>query len=106
MVGPACVGLAGSPYMAIALFCVGGFAHQTLSGALYSITSDTFGRHEVATVTGLGGMFGYLGAAAFTVLLGLNGAGKTTLFALITRLYSARAGHMSVFGHDVERASN
>ncbi len=39
----------------------------------------------------------------FTVLLGLNGAGKTTLFALITRLYSARAGSIAVFGHDVER---
>jgi ABC-2 type transport system ATP-binding protein len=40
----------------------------------------------------------------FTVLLGLNGAGKTTLFALITRLYSARAGRIAVFGHDIERA--
>ncbi len=39
----------------------------------------------------------------FTVLLGLNGAGKTTLFALITRLYSARTGSMSVYGHNVER---
>ncbi len=42
-------------------------------------------------------------AGDFTVLLGLNGAGKTTLFALITRLYSARTGTMSVYGHDVER---
>jgi ABC-2 type transport system ATP-binding protein len=40
----------------------------------------------------------------FTVLLGLNGAGKTTLFSLITRLYSARTGEISVFGHDVDRA--
>ena len=39
-----------------------------------------------------------------SVLLGLNGAGKTTLFALITRLYSARAGRIAVLGHDVERA--
>ena len=39
----------------------------------------------------------------FAVLLGLNGAGKSTLFALITRLYSARLGRISVFGHDVER---
>jgi len=38
----------------------------------------------------------------FAVLLGLNGAGKTTLFALITRLYSARAGSIAVFGHDME----
>lgn len=39
----------------------------------------------------------------FSVLLGLNGAGKSTLFALITRLYSARTGRISVYGHDIER---
>jgi len=39
----------------------------------------------------------------FSILLGLNGAGKTTLFALITRLYSARAGKIAVFGHNTER---
>ncbi len=38
----------------------------------------------------------------FTVLLGLNGAGKSTLFALITRLYTARTGRITVFGHDME----
>ena len=35
---------------------------------------------------------------AFTVLLGQNGAGKTTLFALVTRLYHASRGVISVFG--------
>ncbi len=39
----------------------------------------------------------------FCVLLGLNGAGKTTLFALVTRLYHARAGRISVFGRDMRR---
>ena len=73
MVGPACVGLVASPYAAIALLCVGGFAHQTLSGALYAITSDVFGKNEVATATGMGGMAGYLGAAAFTALFGVLG---------------------------------
>ncbi len=36
----------------------------------------------------------------FTVLLGPNGAGKTTLFALVTRLYHASQGRISVFGRD------
>ncbi len=71
MIGPACVGLVVSPYAAIALLCVGGFAHQTLSGALYAVTSDMFGKHEVATATGMGGMLGYLGAAAFTAVFGV-----------------------------------
>ena len=71
MIGPACLSLVASPYMAILLLCVGGFAHQTLSGALFSITSDSFGKKEVATATGLGGMSGYIGAAGFTLIFGL-----------------------------------
>jgi len=39
----------------------------------------------------------------FTVLLGLNGAGKSTLFALITRLYHNRTGHILIFGEDIRR---
>ncbi|MBB5412996.1 ACS family hexuronate transporter-like MFS transporter [Paraburkholderia sp. HC6.4b] len=85
MIGPACVGLVESPYMAVALLCVGGFAHQTLSGALYAITSDMFGRHEVATATGMGGMAGYLGAAAFTALFGVlvTQIGYSPLFVVL-----------------------
>jgi len=71
MIGPGCIGLVDSPYMAIALLCVGVFAHQTLSGALYAITSDVFGKNEVATATGLAGMSGYLGATLFTLVFGV-----------------------------------
>ena len=85
MIGPACIGLVDSPYTAIALLCVGGFAHQTLSGALYSITSDSFGKNEVATATGMGGMFGYLGAAAFTMVFGVlvTKVGYSPLFVVL-----------------------
>ncbi|WP_244817566.1 MFS transporter [Caballeronia sp. Lep1P3] len=85
MVGPACVGLVASPYAAVALLCVGGFAHQTLSGALYAITSDMFGKNEVATATGMGGMAGYLGAAAFTALFGVlvTKIGYSPLFVVL-----------------------
>lgn len=85
MVGPACVGFVESPYTAIALLCVGGFAHQTLSGALYSVTSDVFGKGEVATATGMGGMMGYLGAAAFTAVFGIlvTQIGYSPLFVVL-----------------------
>jgi ACS family hexuronate transporter-like MFS transporter len=85
MIGPACIGLVDSPYTAIALLCIGGFAHQTLSGALYSITSDSFGKNEVATATGMGGMFGYLGAAAFTMVFGVlvTKVGYSPLFVVL-----------------------
>ena len=85
MIGPAWIGLVASPYTAIALLCIGGFAHQTLSGALYSITSDSFGKNEVATATGMGGMFGFLGAAAFTMVFGVlvTKIGYSPLFVVL-----------------------
>ncbi len=85
MIGPACIGLVGNVYIAIALLCVGGFAHQVLSGALYAITSDSFGKKEVATATGLGGMSGYLGAAAFTMIFGVlvTQIGYSPLFVVL-----------------------
>ncbi len=50
------IGLFTSPYVAIALLCIGGFAHRALSGALITLSSDVFGRNEVATANGLTGM--------------------------------------------------
>jgi ACS family hexuronate transporter-like MFS transporter len=86
MIAPGCVGFVESPYTAILLLCIGGFAHQTLSGALYSITSDVFGKNEVATATGLAGMSGYLGAALFTLLFGIlvTHVGYSPLFVVLT----------------------
>jgi ACS family hexuronate transporter-like MFS transporter len=51
MIGPGMIGLFTSPYVAIGLLCIGGFAHQSLSGALITLSSDVFGRNEVATAT-------------------------------------------------------
>lgn len=70
MVGPACIGLAESTYTAIALFCIGGFAHQVLSGALFTLASDVFGQHEVASATGLAGMVGWIGGLSFSLVVG------------------------------------
>jgi ACS family hexuronate transporter-like MFS transporter len=85
MIGPASIGLVDSPYAAIGLLCIGGFAHQVLSGALYSITADVFGKDDVATATGLLGMSGYLGAALFTLLFGylVTRVGYSPLFLLL-----------------------
>ena len=85
MIGPAGIGLAGSPGVAIALFCVGGFAHQMLNGALLTVVGDVFDKSEVATATGIAGMFGYLGGALFTLVVGAlaNTIGYEPLFALL-----------------------
>jgi len=85
MIAPGCIGLVASPYTAIFLLCIGGFAHQTLSGALYAITSDVFGKNEVATATGMAGMSGYLGASLFTLVFGLlvRQVGYSPLFVVL-----------------------
>ena len=41
---------------------------------------------------------------SFTALLGPNGAGKSTLFALLTRLFTAPQGRITIAGHDLGRA--
>ena len=61
--------------------------------------SHAFGRTPVLREVSLS-----VAPATFAVLLGPNGAGKTTLFSLITRLYHARSGAISIFGHDVQQA--
>ncbi len=70
MIGPGLIGLYHSPYFAIAMLCFGGFAHQTLSGALITLSSDLFGRNEVATDNGLTGMIGWGGSTLFTLVVG------------------------------------
>ena len=70
MIGMAFVGLAANPYAAIALLCLGGFAHQTLSVTVITMASDLFARNEVATVAGIAGLAANLGVLVFTLALG------------------------------------
>lgn len=70
MVGMAFVGKVDDPYVAIMLLCLGGFAHQTLSITVITMSSDLFRKNEVATVAGVGGFCGNLGVLLFTLLIG------------------------------------
>lgn len=70
MVGPACIGLATSPQMAIALFCIGGFAHQMLNGALITLCADVFDSRTVGTASGMAGTSAWVGGMLFTLLIG------------------------------------
>lgn len=85
MVGPALISFVVDPITAILCFSLGGFAHQMLSSMLYAVMGDVFEKPEVATATGVAGMFGYLGGALFTLLVGqLAGAiGYEPLFAML-----------------------
>ena len=69
MIGPACIGLAGSPELAIALFCIGGFAHQMLNGALITLCADVFDKTTVGTARGMAGTSAWIGGMRLTRLL-------------------------------------
>lgn len=85
MIGPACIAFAPSAYWAIGLFCVGGFAHQMLSGALITLSADIFPGRQVATATGLAGTAAWTGGLLFSLLVGqLAGViGYDPLFACL-----------------------
>lgn len=85
MIGPGMIGLFTSPFVAIALLCVGGFAHQALSGALITLSSDVFGRNEVATANGMTGMAAWLASTMFALVVGAlaDTIGFSPLFAVL-----------------------
>ncbi|MFD1613210.1 MFS transporter [Sphingomonas tabacisoli] len=93
MIGPACIGLAGSPAMAIALFCLGGFAHQMLNGALITLCSDVFDKRTVATASGMAGTIAWIGGMLFTFAIGksADAYGYDPLFVALAALDLAGA---------------
>jgi MFS transporter, ACS family, hexuronate transporter len=70
MMGVGFVGSVKSPYLAIALFSLAGFAHQTLSVTVITMASDLFKKNEVATVAGMAGTFGNAGLLIFSLAIG------------------------------------
>jgi ACS family hexuronate transporter-like MFS transporter len=70
MLGMCFVGFVQSPYAAIALLSLGGFAHQTLSVTVITMSSDLFRTNEVATAAGMAGTFGNAGLLIFSLAIG------------------------------------
>jgi ACS family hexuronate transporter-like MFS transporter len=71
MTGMMFVGTVESPYAAIALLCLGAFAHQTLSITVLTMAPDLFRRNEVGTVAGMAGTMANLGVLLFSVAMGV-----------------------------------
>jgi ACS family hexuronate transporter-like MFS transporter len=99
MVGPALISFVADPVTAILCFSLGGFAHQMLSSMMYALMGDVFEKPEVATATGVAGMFGYLGGALFTLMVGAlaNTIGFEPLFALLFAFDLVAAAVLWVF---------
>lgn len=94
MAGPACIGLAGSPGVAMALFCVGGFAHQLLNGALVTLCADVFDSRAVGTASGMAGTSAWIGGMLFTLVIGqsVDQFGYAPLFLALGGFDLAAAG--------------
>ena len=90
MTAMAFVGVVDSPYAAIALLSLGGFAHQTLSVTVITMSSDLFRRSEVATVAGMAGTCGNAGVLLFSLLIGglVTTVGYTPFFVGLARARS------------------
>lgn len=99
MIAPGCIGLAASPYAAIALFCVGGFAHQMISVLINTLSADVFTPEEVGTANGFVGQAGWIGGLLFSLLIGqlADTVGYAPLFAALAVFDLAGAAVLVVF---------
>lgn len=82
MLGMGFVGFVDSPYVAVALLSLGGFAHQTLSVTVITMASDLFKKNEVATAAGMAGTLGNLGVLISGLIIGglVTTVGYTPVF--------------------------
>lgn len=88
MTSVAFAGKVSSPYAAVLLFSVAGFAHQTLSVTVITMASDLFRRSEVATVAGMAGTLGNAGLLTFSLMIGwlVNRVGYSPFFVCLSIL--------------------
>jgi ACS family hexuronate transporter-like MFS transporter len=107
MVGMGFVGIVESPYAAIALLSLGGFAHQTLSVTVITMSSDLFKRSAVATAAGMAGTFGNAGLLIFSLLIGglVATIGYTPFFVGLAVLDLAGAALLWTLVRDPETAT-
>lgn len=70
MIAIGLVSITTNPYIAIALMSLGGFAHQTLSTVVITMSADLFKKNEVATVAGLAGAAAWSGQFIFNLFIG------------------------------------
>lgn len=70
MTGVAFTGVVQSAYAAVALLCLAGFAHQTLSVTMITMATDLFPGNEVGTVAGMAGTGANLGVLISSLLIG------------------------------------
>jgi ACS family hexuronate transporter-like MFS transporter len=85
MIAPASAGFLHNPHAAIAMLCIGGFAHQTLSVLINTLTADCYSSNEVGMANGFVSQAGWIGGFLFSLAIGqlADRIGFTPLFAAL-----------------------
>ena len=82
-------------------------AHQRWSANLFTLTSDMFPRHAIASVVGLGGFAGAAGGVLFQKLTGIilqgNGGNYQPVFLLCGGAYVTALGIMHLLSPTIRR---
>ncbi|MEA9390420.1 MFS transporter [Acerihabitans sp. TG2] len=80
------VGFVKSPYLAIGLVSICGFAHQMLSTQVITMATDLFKRNETSTVSGFAGTAGWSGIFICTLIMGslVNTIGYNPFFMFLS----------------------
>jgi len=86
MIAPGCVALTGDAYGAVALLCVGGFAHQIISVTINTLSADLFPSTQLGAANGWVGAAGWGGGLLFSLLIGqvVQTTGYGPLFACLS----------------------
>lgn len=86
MIAPGFIGWVQSPFTAIALFSIGGFAHQMISVLINTLSADVFRPEEVGKANGFIGQAGWTGGLIFSLLIGqlADVTGYAPLFAALS----------------------
>ena len=96
------IGHASTVRGAMFCFCVGAFAHQSMSSTLLTLPSDVFPRPLVATANGLSGTVGMTGGVLFTLVVGVvaERIGYAPLFVAISLFDLVGAALLWMLLHD------
>ena len=88
-----------SAYVALAMICLAMFAMQVKSSAFFTLPSDLFPADRVATVWGVFGAVGSLGAAVLGAVAGrlIDASGYEPVFLLVATLHIVSALLLTIF---------
>ncbi|MDX2188490.1 MAG: MFS transporter [Bacteroidota bacterium] len=91
-------------WVAIGLIALATAAHQANSANVYTLASDMFPKHAIASVTGIGGMFGAVGGVLLAAVAGvvIQNSGYASMFIIGGSAYLVSLGFIHILAPKLE----